>query len=85
MSTYGSICKYVITYNGPKLPNYANTEKIRMNTDMVRKQYHKCYFDCRNILRLSCGRIEYVFRVILSACTHWSFYNLQVGLLLHIL
>ena len=29
-------------YSWPKLTKYANTEKTRLNRDVVVKQYHKC-------------------------------------------
>ena len=74
---YIYIC--IITYSGHKLPKYPKAEKTRMNTDMVVKQYHKCYFHCRDILRLCCGLIDHISRDLLSVCTQWSFYNLQAG------
>ena len=63
-----SICTFVIAYHGPKLPMYPNTEKTRMDTVVMAKQYHRCYYQRRNIFRLCVKHMRHIGRVILSVC-----------------
>ena len=63
----------MIAYHGPKLPMYPKTEKSRMDTDLMARQYHRCYYQCRNIFRLYVEHMRQIGRVILSVCALLSF------------
>ena len=60
-------------YHGPKLPIYPNTEKTRMDTVLMARQYHRCYYQRRNIFRLCVEHMRHIGRVILSVCALLSF------------
>ena len=63
----------MIAYHGPKLPMYPNTETTRMDTDLMARQYHRCYYQCRNIFRLCDEDMRHIGRVILNVCALLSF------------
>ena len=63
----------MIAYHGPKLPMYPNTETTRMDTDLMARQYHRCYYQCRNIFRLCVEDMRHIGRVILNVCALLSF------------
>ena len=63
----------MIAYHGPKLPMYPNTKKTRMDTVVMAKQYHRCYYQRRNICRLCVKHMRQIGKVILSVCALLSF------------
>ena len=52
---------------------YPNTEKTRMDTDLPARQYHRCYYQRKNIVRLCVEHMRHIGRVILSVCALLSF------------
>ena len=56
------------SYHGSKLPMYPNTEKTRMDTVLMARQYHRCHYQRRNIFRLGVEHMRHIGRVILSIC-----------------
>ena len=67
------MCTFVIAYHVSKLTMYPNTEKTRMDTVVMAKQYHRCYYQRRNIFRLCVKHMRHIGRVILSVCALLSF------------
>ena len=47
-----------------------------MDTDLMARQYHRCYYQRRNIFRLCVEHMRHIGRVILSVCALLSFLQL---------